>query len=97
MMFRAAELASLDCPILNGGSGAGVAVRDIVALLRTSLNKSTRVEFSGMPRRGDPVVLVADARRMNSAGIRCQVPLAAGVQRYADWFKGARDGDPRVN
>lgn len=96
MMYRAVELASVDCPILNGGSGTGVSVRDIVALLRTALGRSAKVEFSGTPRRGDPAVLVADARRMNSAGITCQVPLAAGVQRYADWFQGARDGDARV-
>ena len=97
MIYRAGELASPDCPILNGGSGAGVSVRDIVALLRTSLNRSTRVEFSGMARRGDPVVLVADARRMISAGITCHVPLGAGVQRYADWYKRARDDGPPVN
>jgi UDP-glucose 4-epimerase len=90
MMHQIAALASADCPVFNGGSSVGVRVRDIVALLSKSLRRTRRVEFSGIRRRGDPIVLVADARRMASAGVSCRIPINLGVQRYADWFKIAR-------
>ena len=75
---------------LNGGSGAAVKVRDIVMLLAKSLQRAKRVEFSGISRRGDPLVLVADTARISSTGISCRIPLDDGVQRFADWFKTAR-------
>ena len=91
MMHQVARLASVDCPIFNGGSGVAVRVRDMVTLLSTSLQRTTRVEFTGVRRRGDPIVLVANARRMAAAGGTCRVPINVGVQRYADWFKLARN------
>jgi UDP-glucose 4-epimerase len=91
MMHRVAELASVDCPIFNGGSGVAVRVRDIVTLLSESLNRSVRVRFSGISRRGDPMVLVADAARLTSVGVSCRVPINLGVRRYADWFKTVRN------
>jgi len=91
MMLHVAERASVNCEVFNGGSGIAVRVRDIVALLSKSLQRTARVEFSGIGRRGDPVVLVADAGRIASAGISCRVPMDIGIQRYADWFKLARN------
>lgn len=91
MMRHVASRASVACPIFNGGSGVAVKVRDIVALLSRSLQRTKKVEFSGISRRGDPVVLVADTARIGAAGISCQVSLNLGVQRYADWFKRARN------
>jgi UDP-glucose 4-epimerase len=82
MMLHVARLASVNCEIFNGGSGIPVRVRDIVALLSKSLQRTARAEFSGISRRGDPVVLV---------GISCRVPIDIGIQRYADWFKHARN------
>src|SRR6267154_1778273 len=91
MMLHVAGRASVDCEIFNGGSGVAVRVRDIVALLSKSLQRTVRVEFSGIRRRGDPIVLVADAGRIASAGISCRIPMNVGIQRYADWFKFARN------
>jgi UDP-glucose 4-epimerase len=90
MLHQVAGLASVDCPIFNGGSGVAVRVRDIVALLTMSLDRTTRVEFSGVRRLGDPIMLVANAHRMAALGGACRVPVNVGVQRYADWFKRAR-------
>lgn len=90
MMHRVVLLASDRCPIFNGGSGIGVRVRDIVALLAKSLSRVKAIEFSGVCRRGDPVVLVADAARLAAAGHSSHVPLNVGVPRYADWFTVAR-------
>jgi UDP-glucose 4-epimerase len=90
MMLKVAAAAGVDCPIFNGGSGVAVKVRDIVALLSKALQRTQRVEFSGITRRGDPAVLVADTARIKATGVSCRVSLNAGVERYADWFKRAR-------
>lgn len=90
MMHRIAELASVQSPVFNGGSGIAVAVRDVVTLLARSLRRPVQVRFSGVRRPGDPFVLVSDAGRLSSLGFGRRVTLEAGVQRYADWFKLAR-------
>ncbi len=90
MMHRIAALASVDCPVFNGGSGVGVRVRDIVMQLSKSLRRPVQIRFSGISRPGDPTMLVADSDRIASAGISCRIPLSVGVQRYADWFQAAR-------
>ena len=87
MMHRIAALASVDCPVFNGGSGVGVRVRDIVMQLSKSLRRPVQIRFSGISRPGDPTMLVADSDRIASAGISCRIPLSVGVQRYADWFQ----------
>jgi UDP-glucose 4-epimerase len=90
MMHQVAGLASVRCPVFNGGSGVAVRVRDIVALISNSLQRTARVNFSGIRRPGDPMVLVANVSRIEAAGAGCRVPTSVGVQRYADWFKIAR-------
>jgi UDP-glucose 4-epimerase len=90
MMHQVVVLASDACPVFNGGSGIGVRVRDIVALLAKSLSRPKRIDFSRICRRGDPAVLVADAARLAAAGHTSHVSLNVGVQRYADWFTVAR-------
>ena len=97
MIRHIAPLASVQCPIFNGGSGVAVKVRDIVALLSQSLQRPKRVRFSGISRRGDPIVLVADTARISSTGISCRIPMNSGMQRYADWFKLARNRIMKTN
>ena len=91
MLHRVVSLASDECPIFNGGSGVGVRVRDIVAVLAKSLKRHKRILFSQVSRRGDPIALVADAARIAAIGHTCRVSLNVGVQRYADWFSLARN------
>jgi len=92
MLERIVELASPECPVLNGGSGTGVRVEELVSLLARALQCSKRIEFSHVRRPGDPAALVADVRRLQELGHRCRVALEEGVQRYATWFRQSRDG-----
>jgi UDP-glucose 4-epimerase len=91
-MARAAELADSGRPTYNLASGRAVCVRDIVSLLAKSLNRPVRIEFSGVSRPGDPMVLVADTERLAHTGTACAVSLESGIQRYAEWFMRSRHG-----
>lgn len=86
MLSGVAGLASESSPIVNGGSGTAVAVREIVTQLAAALGHPKRIEFSGVCRPGDPRALVADTARLRATGHACKVPLKAGVTRYAEWF-----------
>ena len=91
MLVGVARVASESTPIFNGGSGNGVPVREIVTQLAAALGRQKRIAFSGLSRRGDPEVLVADPTRLRALGHTCNVPLTVGVRRYADWFNLERD------
>jgi UDP-glucose 4-epimerase len=91
-MARAADLADTGRPAYNLASGKAVCVRDVVALLARSLNRPVRIQFSGISRPGDPVVLVADTERLARTGAACAVSLDAGIRRYAEWFMQSRHG-----
>jgi UDP-glucose 4-epimerase len=91
MLAGVARHASESAPLFNGGSGNGVPVREIVTQLAAALGRQKRIEFSGLSRRGDPPVLIADTTRLRALGHTCSVPLTAGVRRYADWFNLERD------
>ena len=91
MLTRVASLASESTPIFNGGSGNAIPVREIVTQLAAALGRHKRIEFSGLRRRGDPRVLIADPTRLRALGHTCNVPLTVGVRRYADWFNLERD------
>ena len=87
ILSSVAPLASDSSPIFNGGSGHGIAVRELVRQLAQALGQPKRIEFSGVSRAGDPTVLVADPTRLQALGQRCTVDLTVGARRYADWFK----------
>lgn len=90
MLGQMAALASVECPIFNGGSGNALKVREVVAMLSESLGRRVKIGFSGVRRPGDPIVLVADGRRAAQAGLSCQISAKIGIQRYADWFLASR-------
>ena len=91
MLSLVSQRASAESPVYNGGTGVAVPVREVVAQLARALGESPRIQFSGVTRRGDPRVLVADAGRIKAAGVACRVPLVTGLKRYADWFRKVRN------
>jgi UDP-glucose 4-epimerase len=88
LMVLAADKASLECPTVNGGTGIGVSVRDILAELASGLSSSPAgVRFSGAERVGDPPSFVADTALAAGWGWRPFVPWRNGVAEYARWWK----------
>jgi UDP-glucose 4-epimerase len=75
--------------VINGGTGHGTSVRDIVELVRKAWGSSVDVTFSGVSRAGDPQRLVADTRRLwEIAGPLQPGDLQKEVSDYVKWFKG---------
>jgi UDP-glucose 4-epimerase len=78
--------------ILNGGTGMGVSVQDIAALVCASWGSDTKIEFSGQQRPGDPTVLVADVASMQKLGFSPLMPLDKGIAHFVAWFKARMSG-----
>lgn len=87
LLFAASERASTECPIVNGGSGQGVSVREVLCELFDSFGRSDSPQFSGAVRSGDPVHYIADINLLRSWGWQPRMQWREGVRNYADWFK----------
>jgi UDP-glucose 4-epimerase len=84
LLAAAVERASPECPIVNGGSGEGVTVRDVLVHLGSSFQKQP--SFSGTQRAGDPSRYIADIGRAKAWGWQPTHHWKAGVAEYAAWW-----------
>jgi UDP-glucose 4-epimerase len=81
--------ASCEPLVVNGGTGSATRVRDLASAVVRALGRGTKVQFSGVTRKGDPEHYCADTRRADALGFCCQWSLEHGLAAWADWF--ARD------
>jgi UDP-glucose 4-epimerase len=87
LLLAAVGHASSDCPTVNGGSGEGVTVRDLLQHLGSSLLKTTMIpSFSGAQRVGDPSRYIADLEGTKSWNWRPRRLWRDGVAEYAMWW-----------
>lgn len=89
LLMRVAQAASPDCPIINGGAGAGVTVSDILDHLFSVLSPDQQPIFSGTQKEGDPAHYVADIEKARLLGWKPRIGWHQGVEQYAEWFRGA--------
>jgi len=47
------------------------------------------VEFTGAARPGDPASLLSGPCVVGGAPFQWTVPVASGIPRYVEWFRGA--------
>jgi UDP-glucose 4-epimerase len=90
LLITAAGRSSTECPIVNGGSGVGVSVREILMELFACFGSTGLPVFSGASRSGDPSGYVADISLAEGWGWRPTVGRQEGVLEYAEWFKSVR-------
>lgn len=88
LMIIAAQHASTTCPVVNGGSGQAVCIRDVVGLLAARLGNSALPTFSGELRAGDPVHYQADVAEAAAWGWAPQCDQMREMNLYVDWFLG---------
>jgi len=87
LLADAADFAHVNCPTINGASGEGVAVRDVLAVIATCFNLNKHLDFSGKGRAGDPDKYVADISSAEDWGWKPGISLQAGIRSYVEWFR----------
>ena len=87
----AANTDALDGLPVNVGSGRGVPVREMAALISDALNIHIAPEINGEFRPGEMRHLTSGTDRIRAAGYEPQVDLATGIGRYLDWIRAQSD------
>jgi len=87
LLAVAAEHASDQALVLNGGCGTSIRVREVLERVAAGFDVAPALQFTGTTRRGDPDSYEADATKAQALGWRPQVGLHAGIDSYVSWFK----------
>jgi len=88
LMMTAAQHASTACPVVNGGEGQAVCIREVVELIAARLGNSALPVFSGELRAGDPTHYQADVSGALAWGWVPQRDRKSEMNAYVDWFAG---------
>ncbi|MDQ3001282.1 MAG: NAD-dependent epimerase/dehydratase family protein [Fibrobacterota bacterium] len=88
LLYAATERARTECTVVNGASGSGVRVRDILVHLIGCCGKDLKPSFSNVSRAGDPPKFVADiASAGGLMGWLPAIPWQTGIRDYVHWFE----------
>ena len=87
MLAIASAFASNACPVVNGGSGTGISVKDVLEKLFIAYGMDLSCSFSGTVRSGDPTGYQADMAGAMAWGYQPQVDIDHGIDRYVTWYK----------
>lgn len=87
LLREASRLASPECPPLNGGTGVGILVRELVELIGELWNPERVPLFSGLMRGGDPLNYRAHCGKLSQMGFVPAIPFADGVREYVEWYQ----------
>jgi UDP-glucose 4-epimerase len=86
LLVLAATHASMDCPVVNGGSGTATTNREVLRQLAAALG-GLPPEFNGQTRAGDPMHYHADISTTEAWGWSPGIPLEQGIHAYVSWFR----------
>lgn len=81
MLVNAADVASADCPILNGGHGSGISVSRLARLAISMWPANHELVFDGRVRRGDPRHMIADVSGSHVIAPAQGIPFEEGVEK----------------
>ena len=87
LLFILSSHASSDVLIVNGGSGTGTTVREIVTAILETMKRGGSPEFSQVQKAGDPPGYVADIRKAASYGWKPEISLDYGIDEYIRWYR----------
>jgi UDP-glucose 4-epimerase len=87
LIYTLAQVADFECPTVNGGSGLGVTVGEILTSVFECCNSPMKPLFTGQPRPGDPAGYQADVTSAGRFGWKAETSWREGVQKYVRWYK----------
>lgn len=73
--------------VINGASGNGAKVRDVLISLFRSFGEIDNPVFSGITKPGDPLGFIADITKSRNLGWVPNISLEQGIVDYANWYK----------
>ena len=79
--------AGRDCPVVNGGAGQAVSVRELLTHLFRLLGRNDDPVFGGGGRDGDPKHYLADIQAAQGWGWNPAVNWRDGLKQYVAWFR----------
>ena len=91
LLYTAYLKADSSCPIVNGGTGSAILIKDILEELFVSYGVSDMPQFLGTVDEGNPKYYQADMRIVSKWGWWPMIRLKDGITEYVQWYKeGAR-------
>ena len=90
LMRVAADHADMACGVVNGASGTGITVREVLTLLREAFPGVPPLTFTAKAKAGDPTAYVGDNTGALAWGWHPSIPLQEGINEYAMWFQQGR-------
>ena len=87
LLWLARTRCGEQCIVVNGGTGVPTSIREMARMVGEAWGGASRVEFSGIARRGDPLSLVADCAMAIQLGFKPAVALADGIREAVSWYK----------
>jgi UDP-glucose 4-epimerase len=87
LLELAGSQAAVGCPVVNGGRGEAVAVRELLTHLFRLMGRNDAPRFSGQAHRGDPRHFQADVRAARRWGWQAATGWRDGLGQYVDWFR----------
>lgn len=86
LLLCAGAHASPDCPIINGATGNGTSVKDILCEALKIFEVTGKPKFSDVPRPGDPAGYIGDVTLAMQWGWKPTIPWKEGVQDFIQWY-----------
>ena len=86
LLLAAADHASASCPVVNGGSGRAVPIREVVDAIAADMGTDTAPRFSGQARPGDPTHYQADTTEALALGWAPRRAWREELRAYVAWF-----------
>lgn len=79
-------LLSSTVGVFNAGSGAGLSIKQLIAVLNRTLDEHADVIYQ--PARGldVPAIVLDSSAAFDTFGWRALTPLEAGIQEYDSWY-----------
>ena len=90
LLYTASQYASLECPIVNGGVGVEVSIRDVLCEIFRGLGRQDEPVFQGTTRTGDPQHYLADIIYLQQWDWKAKNSWREGIREYVEWYK--KDG-----
>jgi UDP-glucose 4-epimerase len=90
LLVLAATHAGAGCPTVNGGTGQGASVREVVERIALEMRSGAQPAFTGTQREGDPPAYVADVASASRWGWEPSTAWSKGIGDYVRWFLGER-------